>query len=258
MTILQQTPTTTVPGSLYARIRDELRSQIITGLYQPHDRLPSESEFMARYGVSRITVRTAISELEKEGILFKLAGKGIYVSKPKPFQSLGKLQGFAEAMAPHGHEIFNDVVSIETHPAGEEVAKNLRIPTGDPITEIRRVRYLNRAPVSFDITHVPALIGARLAREDLATRDIFLILENDYGIALGFADLAIDAVRAGEECADKNIAAHLQIATHLQINRGDPILRVARLTHSADGTPIDFEYLYCRSDNFQFRLRIER
>lgn len=239
--------TATVPGSLYARIRDELRSQIIGGVYQPHDRLPSESELMTRYGVSRITVRNAVSELEKEGVLFKLAGKGIYVSKPKPFQSLVRLQGFAEAMAQHGHEIFNDVVSIESTHASEEIAQRLQLSTGDAVTEIRRVRYLNRAPVSFDVTYVPTHIGARLAREDLVTRDIFLILENDYGIALGFADLVIDAL-----CADETLAAHLQIKI------GDPVLRVARLTHSAEGKPIDFEYLYCRSDNFQFRLRIER
>ncbi len=246
--IAQQTQTTSIaPGSLYARIRDELRAQIIAGVYQPHDRLPSESELMTRYSVSRITVRNAVSELEKEGVLFKLAGKGIYVSKPKPFQSLVRLQGFAEAMAKHGYEIFNQLAGIETLPASEEVALRLQTGAGDPVTEIRRVRYLNRAPVSFDITYVPTHIGARLAREDLATRDIFLILENDYGIALGFADLAIDAISA-----DANIAAHLQI------DAGDPILRVARLTHNAEGAPIDFEYLYCRSDNFQFRLRIER
>jgi GntR family transcriptional regulator len=202
---------------------------------------------MARYGVSRITVRNAVAELEKEGVLFKLAGKGIYVSKPKPFQSLVRLQGFAEAMAQYGHEIFNRIVSIESLHASEEVAQRLHLSAGASITEIRRVRYLNRAPVSFDITFVPAHIGARLLKEDLVTRDIFLILENDYGIALGYADLAIDAL-----CADADLAAQLQI------DIGDPILRVARLTHSADGAPIDFEYLYCRSDNFQFRLRIER
>src|ERR1022692_3365354 len=92
-------PTLLTPTSLYARIRDELRAQIVSGAYAPHARLPSESELMAQYGVSRITVRNALAELEKEGVLFKLAGKGVFVSKPKPFQSLVRLQGFAEAMA---------------------------------------------------------------------------------------------------------------------------------------------------------------
>ena len=233
------------PTSLYGRIRDELRAQIVSGIYPPHARLPSESELMARYGVSRITVRNALAELEKEGILFKLAGKGVFVSKPKSFQSLTRLQGFAEAMA--GHEIFNEVIAIGTVAANAEVAQKLNLPEHAAVTELQRVRYVDREPVSFDITYVAPHIGARLAREDLATRDIFLILENDYDIALGFADLAIDA-----------LLADAAIAGRLQISIGDPLLRISRLTHTAGGEPLDFEYLYCRVDNFQFRLRIER
>jgi GntR family transcriptional regulator len=202
---------------------------------------------MAQYSVSRITVRNALAELEKEGVLFKIAGKGVFVSKPKPFQSLVRLQGFAEAMAQHGHEIFNVLVGIQTLPANAEVALRLGIAEGEAVTELRRTRYLNREPVSFDVTYVNEHIGAKLARTDLATRDIFLILENDFGIALGFADLAIDAL-----LADANLA------NALQITPGDPVLRITRLTHTAAGAPLDFEYLYCRVDNFQFRLRIER
>jgi GntR family transcriptional regulator len=235
------------PTSLYARIRDELRAQIIAGSYPPHARLPSESELIAQYGVSRITVRHALAELEKEGVLFKIAGKGVFVSKPKVFQSLARLQGFAEAMTQHGHEIFNDVVAINMQAANAEVAQRLGLAEGDAVTELQRVRYLNRVPVSFDISYVQQHIGTRLAREDLATRDIFSILENDYGIALGFADLAIDA-----------LLADAKLSGLLQINLGDPILRIARLTHTHSGDPLDFEYLYCRVDNFQIRLRVER
>lgn len=235
------------PKSLYARIRDELRAQIVSGIYPPHARLPSESELIARYGVSRITVRNALAELEKEGILFKIAGKGVFVSKPKSFQSLARLQGFAESMTGFDCEIFNELLSVRTLPADAEVARRLGLAELEPVSELQRVRYLNREPVSLDITYVRAHIGARLAREDLATRDIFLILENDYGIALGFADLTIDALLADSK-----------LANALQINLGDPILRIARLTHTAAGEPLDFEYLFCRVDNFQFRLRIER
>jgi GntR family transcriptional regulator len=242
-----QPETQPIPTSLYARIRDELRAQIVSGLYPPHARLPSESELMAQHGVSRITVRNALAGLEKEGVLFKIAGKGVFVSKPKPSQSLVRLQGFAEAMTQHGHEIFNKILSMETLPANAEVAQRLAITEGDAVTELRRVRYLNREPVSFDVTYIAARIGAQLARADLATRDIFLILENDCGIALGYAELVIDAV-----LADADLANALRIA------QGDPVLRITRLTHTAAGAPLDFEYLHCRVDNFQFRLRIDR
>lgn len=235
------------PGPLYARIRDELRAMIVSGTYQPHQRLPSESDLIKSYGVSRITVRQALGELEKEGLLFKVAGKGMFASKPKPYQSLTRLQGFAEAMSQHGHEIYNRLVSINFLPASAEMAQRLAVAEGSSITEVRRVRHLNREPISFDIFYVNSSIGERLAKEDLATRDIFLIQENDYGIPLGFADLAIDAVLADTETAEL-----------LQITEASPILRVERLTYTEDGTPLNFDYLFCRADNFQFRLRITR
>jgi GntR family transcriptional regulator len=118
---------------------------------------------------------------------------------------------------------------------------------GGLVTELRRVRHLNREPISFDITYLSVSIGERLAKEDLATRDIFLIQENDYGIPLGYADLTIDAVLADAELAEL-----------LQVAKDSPILRIERLTHNSDGIPLDFEYLYCRADNFQFRLRVAR
>lgn len=235
------------PGSLYARIRDELRIMIVNGTYQPHQRLPSESDLIKSYGVSRITVRQALGELEKEGLLFKVAGKGMFASKPKPFQSLTRLQGFAEAMSQQGHEIYNRVISLNFLPASKDIALRLEVLEGSLVTEIRRVRHLNREPISFDIFYVNSSVGERLAKENLASRDIFLIQENDYGIPLGFAELAIDAVLADTETAEL-----------LQIAEASPILRVERLSHTEDGKPLNFEYLYCRADNFQFRLRITR
>jgi len=94
---------------------------------------------------------------------------------------------------------------------------------------------------------VPRALGERLANADLATRDIFLILENDCATPLGHADLVIDA-----GLADKALGRQLGIAV------GAPVLRIERLTHDARGHPVDYEHLYCRADNFQYRLRIER
>lgn len=235
------------PTTLHNRIREELRARIFSGAYQPHDRVPSESALMTEYGVSRITVRQALGNLEKERLIVKVPGKGSFVTQPKPFQELGRLQGFAEAMGALGHETHNRLISLRTVAASAQVADKLKLAAGKPVTEIHRVRYLDRRPASLDITWVPSHIGDRLAREDLASRDIFLILENDYGLALGHADLAIDAT-----------LADAPLAGLLEINTGAPVLRVERLTHGKDGTPLDYEHLHCRADNFQYRLRIHR
>src|SRR6185295_15550201 len=101
--------------------------------------------------------------------------------------------------------------------------------------ELKRLRYLDRVPVSVDVSYFPAAIGEQVLRADLASCDVFSILENEIGIALGAAEVSIEAA-----LADGDIALHLGVA------EGAPLLRIERLTTSADGRPIDFEYLYYR------------
>jgi len=232
---------------LYIRIRDVLRAGILDGSHPPHSQMPSESELQDRFGVSRITIRQALGHLEREGLIFKKHGKGSFVSQPKAFQNVTALEGFAEAMSRMGHEIANHVVSFDFVPARAEVARRLEVDEGTRVTEIHRVRLLNRAPVSYEITFLPEALGRKLRRADLVARDIFLILENDCAVPLGAADLAIDAVLADQA-----------LANALGLAEGAPLLRIERLTHDSAGRPVDFEFLYFRSDTFQYRLRVDR
>ncbi|UEP33578.1 GntR family transcriptional regulator [Burkholderia ambifaria] len=232
---------------LYVQIKDTLRARILDGTYAPHSRMPSEHELCAMFDVSRITVRQALGDLQKEGLLFKLHGKGTFVSKPKAFQNVTSLQGFAEAMSSMGYEIVNQLRSVRTVKADRHLATKLNVPEGAPLVEIHRVRLLNREPVSLEQTWVPEALGKRLAGADLATRDIFLILENDCGVPLGHADVSIDAILADDDIVDA-----------LRVEESSPVLRIERLTHDASGTPIDYEHLYFRGDAFQYRLRIDR
>jgi len=236
-----------LPIPLYTQIREILRQRILEGTYQAHEQMPSESEMMKAFEVSRITVRQALGDLQKEGLIFKIHGKGTFVSKPKAFQNLARLQGFGEAMSSMGYETFSQLVSHKTLPAGKNVARRLKLDEQDPVTEIRRLRYLNREPISLDVSYLPISVGDRLIQEDLTSRDIFSILENDYGQPLEHAELQIQAILADEATARM-----------LLVEEGSPILYIERLTFVSGGQALDYEHLYYRGDAFQYRLRIER
>jgi len=235
------------PLPMYTQIKEILRARIMQGSYKPHQQLPSESEMMTAFKVSRITVRQALNDLQKEGLIFKRHGKGTFVSKPKAFQNVMRLQGFGEAMTSMGYETYSQVVSIKFQPAGRAVAARLGTTEKTLVCELQRVRFLNREAISLDVSYVSAELGRRLQKEDLASRDIFLILENDYGYTLDIAQLQIEAVLADET-----------LAHHLRVEEGSPILRIERLTYTAAREPLDFEYLYYRGDAFQYRLSVER
>jgi GntR family transcriptional regulator len=231
---------------LHTQIREIIRRRVLDGTYAPHSQMPSESQMMEAFSVSRITIRQALGDLQKEGLIFKVAGKGSFVAKPKAFQNLSRLQGFGEAMTPSGYETFSQVLSMRTVAATEMVARRLKLRLGDAVYEIQRLRYLNREPISVDHSYFPLAIGERVAQEDLAARDIFVILENDFGLHLTHADVQIEAISADDF-----------LARQLGIAEASPLLRIERLTY-ADEQPIDFEYLYYRGDAFQYRLRIDR
>lgn len=237
------------PVPLYEKIRESVRADILSGTLRHHEKIPSEKEFMLLFGVSRITVRQALGDLERDGLIFRIPGKGAYVAQPKekPTQELARLQGFAEAMEQQGYSARNRVVGLATVAASEAVAERLGVPVGSSVTEIRRVRYLDAAPISFDITYVKTDLGKRLAREDLEGRDIFLILEQDYGIPLGHADQCIHAMVADDELAHR-----------LKVAAGAPVLYVERLAYTRDGEPLEFDYVHYRGDQFRYRLRMDR
>ncbi len=232
---------------LYSQVRERLRERIVDGTYAPQARLPSESEIGTLFKVSRITVRQALGDLQKEGVIVKVPGKGTFVAAARPSQELARLEGFGEAMSRKGHRIVNRVVKHALVEATPLVAARLRVAPGAPVTEIHRVRWLDREPVSFEITYLPPAIGERLRGENLAERDIFLILETDYGITLGHADIQIGAVNADHALAEA-----------LRVEPGAALLRIERLTWTADGMPLDFEYLYVRGEAFQYALRLPR
>lgn len=234
------------PMPLYTQVREALRASILNGTYSPHSQMPSESQLIKAFNVSRITVRQALSDLQKEGLIFKVMGKGSFVSKPKAFQSLSRLQGFGEAMSSSGYETYSQVISAKPVEATVQIAARLQVKLQQPVFEIQRLRFLNREPISVDVSYFPLEVGERLMQEDLAVRDIFAILENDYGYNLTHADLQIEAISADES-----------LSRQLKVDEACPLLRMERLTFSGE-TPIDFEYLYYRGDAFQYRLRINR
>jgi GntR family transcriptional regulator len=231
---------------LYLQIKEALKKQILEGDYAPFDRLPSESTLMETFGVSRITVRQSLRDLQSEGLIFSSQGKGSFVSKPKAMQDVQYLEGLSEAMTPMGYETAAKLLSIREVKPIKDVQKNLNITGKDGVIEVVRVRYLNREAISVDTSYFPMAIGQKLFARDLSG-DIFPLLENELGIPLGCADINLEARSADGDTASL-----------LAMDAGDPIMWVQRLVHDVDKNPVDYEYLAFRGDAYKYRFRINR
>jgi len=228
----------------YVAVRDSLRDEIIRGVFGEDDKLPSESALEARFGVSRVTVRLALDELRKLGLIESRQGKGYFVRRLQVVQDLGRLQGFGEIMAPLGIDVRSEVIEQTELPASAELQRSLALEKGASVVRISRVRIVGGAALSYDVSHFPIDIGQRLMQLDLGRVDIFALLERELGIEIGYADIALNVVTADE-----------MLARRLAIGKGDPLVRIVRLTYDRHGKPIDFEHLHARPDSFQFRVR---
>ena len=147
------------PGTtVHAQIEDWLAGQIAAGELVPGDRLPTEHDLAAWFGVSRMTLRHALAELAKRGLVTKTVGRhgGTFVAAPKLEQDLTTLAGFSEQLRRHGMVAGARVLSARMRPAGPAARAALRLGPDDQVHDIRRIRLADGRPVALEHSQFPA------------------------------------------------------------------------------------------------------
>jgi GntR family transcriptional regulator len=232
---------------LYARIETVLAAEITGGNLKVGDQLPTEDSLIARFGVSRITVRRAIQNLVSRGLVEIRRGKGTFVAAPKITQDLKALSGFVEDMHALGHKPTARVIGKDVVMANAIVARQLALTRGERVVRIRRVRLADGIPLSFDETYLPLEIGQKIITNNLRAEPIFSLLERKYDVLLIEADYQLDAVAADRE-----------VAAALKVKQGSPIFRIERTSYSTGSHPVDYEKLHYRGDIVRFATRLVR
>src|SRR5258705_4038901 len=124
-------PQSAIP--LYYQIEQDLASLIASGTLAPGSQLPSEEELIQKYGVSRTTVRKAVQELERLGLIEIRRGRGAFVRTEKLTQEFTQLTGFVSNMIAMGLQPSAKVLGTAPTEANETVARQLRVPIGTEV-----------------------------------------------------------------------------------------------------------------------------
>jgi GntR family transcriptional regulator len=229
----------------YRRIAAFYRREIRAKRLQPGEKLPSESELMTRFEVSRITVRNAIATLCAEGLVETRHGAGTFVRQATvPFQ-LYRLASFEEVMRGRGLTAGTRVESFERRVCPYEIAYALGHV--EEAYRLERVRLVDGEPLCCDVTWLPCGIGQRLPLDALATRTLYDLYEHD---------LHLRVVGAGTEVEAE--AATAPVARLLDTHRGAAMLVVQRLTLGEDHLPLDWQRRWYRADRFRLELELLR
>ncbi|GAA5068102.1 GntR family transcriptional regulator [Thermocatellispora tengchongensis] len=236
------------PLPLYYQLKSLLLDQIGNGVYAPGDRLPGDHELCARYDVSRTVVRQALAELELEGLIHRVRGRGTYVSPPKAAQGLVQsLTGLHEEVTHRGATLRSDVRALEIVPAPGPVAAELRIPPGSPVVFLERVRYVDEEPWVYTTTYIPASVAPGLETEDLTLTSLYDLLEHKYGVALSHGHRSLEALLSTPE-----------IDALLGIGPRAPLLVLRSVSYDETGRAVETFVSYNRADRTRFEVDVAR
>ncbi len=240
-------PDKTLPTPLYHQVYTELRNRIFDGTYAPDSPLPSESEFIELFGVSRITVRRAVDELSSRGLVLREQGRRTRVAPYRPGTSLhASVDGLIENNLRMAERTEIEVLEFDYVPANADVAEVLQINQGDPVQWAVRVRSLENTPFSFIVTYLPDDIGRTFQRNDLSSTPFLILLER-CGVPVVRAEQTITATEA-----DPNVAHALQVS------EGTALLHVVRRVYDEHDRPVQLLSVKYRPDFYQYDMSMER
>lgn len=171
-----------IPIPLYYQVVTDIEAKIKSGEYKPGEKLPTEAWLMDFYGVSRVTIRKAISGLVSMGLLENRRGIGTFVASPKTIFSLANMSSLHRMLTSLNIEASSRILEDDIIPATAELANIMKIPIGSPLHMIRRIRLANGNPIAEQVTYLQVALCPDLKASDLIHRSLYEVFETEYNI----------------------------------------------------------------------------
>ena len=239
------------PVPLYRQLKLLIARDIQEGALRPNDPVGPESELSRRHGVSRITVRQALGELQQEGLITRIVGKGTFVNDRPRAGRLTRLAGFAEEVRALGMSPRYETLIVESRVPSPEVASSLELSPNARALYVERRLLADDQPVAYARSFLPADLfrtsSVTIDREMLNRRSLYEILEQEAGVTLERATEDVEPKLADE--SEQRL---------LDLEPGEVLLHVHRRVFDAQGrTCEDVDLLYAGS-RYAYRVQLSR
>ena len=233
---------------LYYQIVQILSSLIEFGELRPGDALPPELEMASLYGVSRLTIRQALEDLEHSKIIYRQHGVGTFVAEtPKTTIAPSKLS-FTEKMSQLGKMVRSQVISLKVEAATEETSTNLCIPVGSPAVALVRLRYTENDPIMIEHAFLPVSLFPDLADAFPQEGSLYEFLKSHYHVTITASDQTFQPI---------HVNAHQAGLLSVPPNSLGMLSKI--VAYSRGDQPVEFSWSVIRGDKcmFYFRFREE-
>ncbi|MEW6403280.1 MAG: GntR family transcriptional regulator [Chloroflexota bacterium] len=226
---------------LYQVVAAAILQQINDGQLRANDRLPSEHELCQIYSVGRNTVRRAISELARDGVLDTLPGVGTFVSGERFDKTAQYLYGFTHEMQLHGKQVSSRVIEAKLISADPFLARRLQIQLGAEVVFLYRVRMMDGEPTAIERSYLPHDLCPGILQYDFSTASLYEVLTRKYNKSPDHAEQVIEAGLATAE-----------VARLLELEQPAVVLVFHRETRLSSGQVIEYVDSELRGDRFRF------
>jgi GntR family transcriptional regulator len=226
---------------LYYQLYQILLDGIKDGTWGVDDILPSESDLVDQYDLSRATVRQAFDMLVNQGYVYRRRGQGTFVARPTIEQNLSRIVSFWEDMHQRGLAPGTRVISREIIPATEEMVEDLSIPLGEDLASIVRLRLADDEPMSVEYSYLVHRYCPGILDQDYANNSLRKMLEDKFNLRIVYARQRIRAIPASEE-----------LANLLEIEPNSPLLHLERVSYTDEDIPIEYLEINLRGDRYTF------
>jgi len=234
---------------VYYQIKQTIKNWIVNKEFNPGEKIPSENELADKFGVSRLTVRQALSQLIQEGFLISKRGEGTFVTENAKLISSFSLEftGFMD-------DLFYQVSRSKTKSAKifrvrppRFVKEKLELGSeNEEVIQIKRVRFLEDKSFAYTINYLPIELGTKISEKDLYKKRLLQILEQNLRIRFTEAFQSIQASFADQE-----------ISQQLEIPSGAPVLFVERIMYAKQREPIELVQSFYRGDLYRYIVRLK-
>lgn len=225
---------------LYLQLKEKLLEDIKNN-YKANDTIPAEGQIEKKYNVSRITVRKAIEELEKEEIVQKRQGIGTFVKEQKIAYDANYIASLTQRLAKQNLQLKTKSIFFEIIEENHFVKNLLKC---ESLLCIKRIRLLNETPFAlmvnyFDINKVPNI------DKKFKIESLYSFLKQEYDIELYSAEETIEAIPAS-----KNQALQLDVKEEY------PLLSLKRLSFDKDKNPVEYSNLVIKSNMYEHKIKL--
>ena len=231
----------------YYQVYTVLAQRVREGEWTGDASMPTEQDFAASFGVSRVTIRKALNMLQEEGLVLRQQGRGTFaLPPPQKRQGRANMSGLLENVLDFERHTKVRVLSFGKIALPDEPARLLECPTGTQALKVVRVRSDTQSPFSYTTTYVAEPEANLLDEATLGHQTVSNAL-GKAGVATVSAEQRLSATVAGVE-----------VARHLRIDVGFPLISMTRVMRDEAGRPVELIEALYRPDRYEYRVNLSR